>query len=181
MGWDDWSKSGQVFGTGLQQIPQRDGAMLGPPVDGIYVFIALTLASLAVLTVVLAFPGGNQPDGSKLADTIEIVSMGPTPATGTVTVHADTIQITPESIAVARDGETDTVPVPDESITPVQPGTALETVLDGEPPATVYDSEGSFRQDVQDAASEPYPWRSPDSDLRVRATSYGDTHAILVG
>lgn len=151
------------------------------PVDAWYVWIGVAIASAAVFGIVSAFPTAPPPDAAGVADTVDEISSGSVPASATHAVAADQIVVQPHSIRLRGEGGSAQATFAFGPVTPAT-GEPLRTVLEGTPPAEVFESPEAFQQAAVDANLSDSPeWQASDGTIYVRQVHWGSVRVTLVG
>lgn len=176
------------------------------PMDGWYVFLGVSMASVAIFAVVLSLPSTPVPDAGAAADAIDEVAASGYNASGSYDHDADEYSVTATTIALKNDGGTaeasftyaSPTPVwPDVDTQPgsetVEPGSSdreLRAILEGEAPSEHFRSPAEFAAAVDAAQAEArrsrtsdavHQWRLADQQLTYRHVKWGDRRATLVG
>lgn len=153
--------------------------MLETPVDALYVWTGIALASLAALGLAVQLPTAAPPDADGLADTVDAVAASDYPATAEFPSRADQARIGPDRVALRNDGGSAAATLVAD-VVPARNG-PLERVLHGADPRRVFDSRAAFAAAIVDARRAESRWRPTDGTLVVRRLSWGDRDVTLVG
>ncbi|APW96803.1 hypothetical protein CHINAEXTREME_03015 [Halobiforma lacisalsi AJ5] len=155
---------------------------LETPADAWYVWLAVSLLTLATAGIALGLPTGPPPDATAAANAIERAA-GTADANGYVTTtyehDADAIRIDGKTITMRNDHGTAHASIAYGQVVPVTGHERLENVTSGTPVTEEYATEiaapnesgvDAFLTDVraahEDNAGE---WRRADGELRTRA------------
>lgn len=148
------------------------------PVDAWYVWVGVSVISLAMAGFVLALPTGPPPDADGSANAIDRVSSSQYAASGTYDHDADEVKIDGATIAMRNDHGTDRATLRYGTVVPVWENARLAELARGSDFEAVYDDGGTA--DSRDAvetlvadADEAYrtdadEWRRADGELDVR-------------
>lgn len=154
--------------------------MPGIPIDAMYVWVGLSIASAVTAGGALAFHPAPAPAPTDLANTVDAVAASPTPTTLSEPIRASAVRIGPRRIAVRSDGGHASATYAYGPVTPVADG-SLRRVLDGAPPGTVFETKSLFREALKNARRTAPSWQPAGERLRVRSVSWGPINATLVG
>lgn len=134
------------------------------PIDGWYVFLAVSLVSIAVAGVVLGLPTGPPPDAPEAANAIEPVAASDSESGSSWEYDAETIVIDGSTLELANDHGTSRASVDyDAIVVPVSGSDRLENITHGvafedEYEAELTDSDthavSEFLADVDDRYNE---------------------------
>ena len=154
--------------------------MFDAPHEAWYVWLGVSMASLAVLGVVTSLPVAPVPDASTVADTIDQVSATTYDTTASRTLDARDVQIEPTRIGLRNSAGTThaTLAYP---VVPVGPGSPLRRLLYGAPPPTVFPSPAAFETATRRAQDRTPQWHAARERLVVTRLSWGDVDVTLVG
>lgn len=153
--------------------------MLGPPVDAWYVWIGVSLVSMAVLGVAVFATPEPPSTAHPAAETVEQVAASRPPATGTHEIDADRVRVGEYRLTIEGD-RSETATIDHGRMTPAPRGTALRRVALGTPPEDVFDSQWAFRDAVQEARGEERTIEPVGDRLIVRKVRYGGSDVVLV-
>jgi hypothetical protein len=153
--------------------------MFGLPADATWIWVGLVVGSAVMFGVVVSLPGAP-PDASRAAETIEAVSASEYAATAKIDLQAEAVRIAPDRLSLRGPGGTAHAPIRYGPVTPVRPDSRLAPVLDGQPPASVFDGTAAFRGATDRARGRPPLWQTAD-ELRVRQVQFGEVNRVLVG
>lgn len=151
------------------------------PADVPFVWIALLVVSASVLGVVSSLPGAPPPDAERVGDAIDEVGATDHAATATIPIDASEIRVKPDRIALRNGGCNAHADLHYGPVVPVEPGGALAPVLQGTPPAEVFESPAGFRAAIGSAQSDRHTWRTAPDELQIRRVQYGEVTGVLVG
>ncbi|GAB3686206.1 hypothetical protein GCM10028857_17910 [Salinarchaeum chitinilyticum] len=153
--------------------------MLGPPIDAWYVWIGVSMVSLAVLGVAVVATPEPPSTATAAAETIEEVAASRVPASATHPIDADRIRVGEYRLVIEGD-TVETATIDHGRMTPAQRDTKLRRVAMGASPADVFESVEAFA-DAIEAAREAQRIVEPVGDeLIVRKCSYGGENVLLV-
>ncbi|WP_415378740.1 hypothetical protein [Halosimplex sp. TS25] len=159
------------------------------PADAWYVFLGVSIVSVAMFGVVQALPSEPPPDGNAVANTVDDVAGSGYNATGTYEHDADEYFVHSEGIRLRNDGGRSYASISFGELAPVWPDDDLKDVLDGVQVSDVYGSPSDFEtayKDSQEAAEDRLDdgdeadWLPADGRLRIRHVVWKDTHVTLV-
>lgn len=156
------------------------------PIDAWYVWIGVAAASVVVFGLASTFPTAPPPDASGVAETVDEIAAGSSPASAIHAVEADRIAVHPNGIRLAGDGGETTAAF---AFGPVTPATKepLKSVLEGQPATDVFERPEAFQQAAIDAGTESgtdageLDWHPTDGTVRVRQVHWGSVRVTLVG
>lgn len=168
------------------------------PVDAWYVWVGVTIASLAIAGVVLSLPTQPPPDAARAANTVDRVAGSTQVAAATVDHRAEEIRLGTSRLSMRNDGGTAHATIAFGPVTPVMAvddataREALRLLLHGTPPARVLDRaafETLTESDLRKAADSVRASRHDDSPawhqagdrLRFRSVSLAGELVVLVG
>ncbi|WP_224332498.1 DUF7283 family protein [Haloprofundus halobius] len=155
--------------------------MFDAPVETWYTWLGLAVASVAMLGAATTFPATATPDAAGVADTVDGVAASEYPATAEHPLAAEAIRVGPHRLSLRNDAGTTHASFVFGPVTPVAPGSRLETVLHGVPPGEAFDSRRAFTQALIEARTEESTWQTVDRTLVVRRAEWGESDATLVG
>lgn len=153
--------------------------MFETPVDALYVWVGLALASLAALGLAIQVPTTAPPDAAGLADTVDATAASDYPATAAFPSTAEEARIGPDRVALRNDGGRAAATLVADAV-PARDG-RLERVLHGTSPRRVFDSRAAFEAAIADARRAEPRWQPTDGTVVVRRLSWGDLDVTLVG
>ena len=148
--------------------------------DSWYAWLGVAAASVVVFGVALGLPSAAPPAAAPVADAVDEVATSPYEAQTTVDVRAAAYRLDSHRISLRTDGGRSHATFAYGPVTPAH-SDALERVLDGGPPSTVFDSQGAFDRAVERAQDKEGEWRPAPETLTVRRVTWGDVDATLVG
>jgi hypothetical protein len=153
--------------------------MFDTTVDTLYVWVALSAVSLAVLGIVLGLPTGAPPDAAETATTIDEVATSPPGSVATRDIDAAEWTLTNRRVGLRADGGTahQTLLRP---VVPVVDG-PLVSVLRGTDPAAAFESPAAFERAVETARTTDTRWRPAPERITVRRVAWGGVDVTLVG
>ncbi|MFB6110298.1 MAG: hypothetical protein ABEJ60_05420 [Halodesulfurarchaeum sp.] len=154
--------------------------MFGLPTDATWIWVGLVIGSAAMLGVVVALPAAP-PDAVRAAETIESVTASEYAATASIELRASAIRLAPDRLGLRGPGGTAHASIRYGPITPVGPDSPLESLLDGRPPASVFDGSAAFRAALERARARTPTWREAGETLQVRRVRFGEVSSVLVG
>ncbi|SDM10718.1 hypothetical protein SAMN04487949_0874 [Halogranum gelatinilyticum] len=154
--------------------------MFDVPLDAWYSWIGLALAGVALLGVVSSLPTTPPPDANAVANTVDRLAAGDHVATAEHPLDASAVKLGPHRVSLRNDAGTVHAAYAFGPVTPVADGSALQRVLYGQPPSTVFESERAFHQAVVEARTREPTWETVDRTLVVRRVSWGETDVTLV-
>ncbi|QCJ47567.1 MULTISPECIES: DUF7283 family protein [Haloprofundus] len=155
--------------------------MFDAPVDTWYTWLGLALACVAMVGTALSFPTAAAPDAAGVADTVDAVAASEYATTAEHPLDAAAIRVGPHRVSLRNDGGTTHAAFAFGPVTPVRPGSRLETVLYGGAPEEVFDSRRAFVQALVEARTAEPTWRTVDRTLVVRGVEWGERDVTLVG
>lgn len=155
--------------------------MFGPPVQGWYVFLAVTLASFAIAGIALEMTPTADPPAPAVAETVDEVAAGAGPAVGRYPLTSGEIKVESHAVAVRQDGETARATYRFGPVTPVQHNESLREVLEGTPPELAFSSERAFARAIEQADRHDPGWQSVSDGIKIRSVRWGETDVTLVG
>ncbi|WP_049935821.1 DUF7283 family protein [Haloplanus natans] len=155
--------------------------MLGVPVDAWYVWLGLSLASVALVGVGATLPTAPPPAAGDAADTVDRTAATAHPTTAEHPLDARSIRIGPRRIGLRNDAGTTHAAFAFGPVTPAVASRALRAVLRGAPPESRFAS-GEALCDAGHAARQGAPeWRPVDGPLIVRHVVWEGCDVTLVG
>jgi hypothetical protein len=153
--------------------------MFETPVDAVYVWVGLGVASVTALGLAVQLPTTAPPDATGLADTVDATATSEYPATAEFPSTAEAARIGSQRVTLRNDGGSATATVV-ATVVPARSG-RLAAVLHGADPRRVFDSRAAFRAAVEAAPDAQPRWRETDGTFVVRRLSWGETDVTLVG
>lgn len=146
------------------------------PVDAWYVWIGISMISLAMAGVVLALPTGPPPDAASSANTIDRISGSQYEASGVYDHDAAEVKIDGATIALRNDHGTDRATLRYGSVVPVWETDRLLNLTRGTDFETAYgdfDDDGDGVETLLADANDAYrnntgEWRPADGEFAVR-------------
>ncbi|WP_338727719.1 hypothetical protein [Haladaptatus sp. DJG-WS-42] len=154
--------------------------MFDLPAESVYIWLGVSVVSVAVLGVTLSLPTAAPAATGPLTTSIDRVAASPYNATGEHPLSAERIKLGSQRVAV-KTGDTVTHGTfAYGPITPVSRGTALWRVLQGAPPRKVFDNATSFKQACLEAREAPATWRPAPTRLTMRKLTWEGVNATLV-
>lgn len=153
--------------------------MIGPPVDSPALHAGLVVAAAAFLAVAGTLPVRPTPDAAGVADTVDAVAAGDAPASATHEHAADAVRIRPNGIAMRNDGGTARATFAFGPVVAVV-DRALQRVLRGDSPRSVFPDRSAFRGAVEAARQREPGWVASD-EITVRGVSWDGYRVTLVG
>lgn len=154
--------------------------MFDAPHDAWYVWLGVSVASLAILGVVTSFPLAPVPDAPAVAGTVDRVSAAAYDTTASRTLDAHDVRIEPRRIGLRNDAGTTHATLA-YSVVPVAPGSPLLRLLRGAPPSAVFPSPAAFAAATRRAGEREPTWHAARETLVVMRLSWGDVDVTLVG
>lgn len=154
--------------------------MFDAPLDAWYVWLGLSVASVAVFGVVVSLPVAPAPDAPAVAGTIDRVAATAYDATASRSLDADAVRLGPRRVGLRNDAGTTHATLA-SSVVPVATDGRLDELLRGGPPAAVFASPAAFDRAVTRAAQREPTWATADARLVVRHLSWGSIDVTLVG
>lgn len=149
-------------------------------VDAWYVWIGLSIASVALFGVVGSLPTTPPPDATGLAETVDRVAAGDSGVTAEHAVAATAVRVAAGRVALRNGAGTAHADVAFGPVTPAF-DSRLSAVLHGSPPARRFDSPDAFRAATERARNATPSWRPVDGPVVVRRVSWNGVDATLVG
>lgn len=168
-------------GEHLNRKPRPTHSVFDAPLDAWYAWFGVAAVSIAVFGVAAALPATPAPDAAAAAETVDAVAAGEYPATAEHDLAADEFRLRPRGVAIRNDGGTARASFAFGPITPTVGDGRLQRVLDGEPPARVFDSATTFQQAIVDARAREPRWRTAPDELRIRQVHWEGIRVTLVG
>lgn len=155
--------------------------MFEVPLDAWYVWIGLAVIASATVGVASTLPSALPPDAAGSARTVDSVAASEHAAVGKHPLsNAESVRIGADSISLRGPGGTEHAAFGYGPVTPVDRGSALASVLRGEPPKRVFDSPSAFERTTTRAQRTESHWKKTDR-LVVRRVSWEGVDVVLVG
>ena len=154
--------------------------MFGLPGDAAWIWLGLVVGSAVMMGVVAEMPAAP-PEAERAATAVDDVAQLPHTATARVRLRAESIKLGPSGLALRGPGGTSHADFERGPVTPVPPGSPLESVLRGTPPEDVFGSPAAFRSSMARARDAEPTYRTAGSELLVRQVAYGEVNGVLVG
>jgi hypothetical protein len=155
--------------------------MIGVPVDAWYVWLGLSLASIALVGVGMALPTAPPPAAADAADTVDRTATTAYPATAEHPLDAESIRVGPRRLGLRNDAGTTHATFAFGPVTPATGSRGLRAVLRGAPPGSRFAS-GAALCDAGAFARQRAPrWRPVDGPLIVRHVVWEGCDVTLVG
>ncbi|WP_380675489.1 DUF7283 family protein [Salinigranum sp. GCM10025319] len=154
--------------------------MFDAPIDAWYVWLGLSVASLAVFGVATSLPTAPVPDTAGVAETIDRVATTEYDTTASRDLDATAVRLGPRRIGLRNDAGAAhaTLSYP---VVPVRPGTRLARVLHGQPPTAAFPSRAAFERAVESARNRGVRWRPAGDAIHARHLVSGGLDVTLVG
>ncbi|WP_248518189.1 DUF7283 family protein [Salinarchaeum laminariae] len=153
--------------------------MLGPPIDAWYVWIGVSMVSLAVLGVAVAVTPEPPSRATPAAETIEEVAASRAPASATYPIDADRVLVSEYRLVIEGE-DREAVTIDHGRMTPAERGTDLRRVALGASPNELFESTATFAEAIETARDERRRIEPAGDRLIVRKLSYGGTDVTLV-
>jgi hypothetical protein len=156
--------------------------MFDAPPDAWYVWVAVSLASVAVAGVATDLPSQPAPDAAAAADTVDAIAGSTYASAAEHPLDADRIRLRPHRLALRTDGETSHATFAFGPVVPVGDDTALVRVARGVPPGRVFSSLTAFEEAIEAARARASDagWRPAADRLVLRHLEWGDVDVTLV-
>lgn len=155
--------------------------MFDAPADTWYLWLGIATASLVAFGVAVSLPTAPPPDATDLAATVDSVATSPHNATAQHPLAADEIRLGPHRVGLRDDGGAAHATFAYGPVTPVGNSSQLSRVLEGVPPAAVFDTRSAFRNATATARNGSHEWHHTDDRLLVRRVTWGEFDVTLVG
>ncbi|AZH24959.1 DUF7283 family protein [Haloplanus aerogenes] len=155
--------------------------MIGVPVDAWYVWLGLSLASIALLGVGATLPTAPPPAAADAADTVDRTAATAHPATAEHPLDATAVRVGPRRLGLRNDAGTTHAAFAFGPVTPATGSRALRAVLRGAPPATRFESGSALCDASADARDRAPRWRPVDGPLIARHVVWEGCDVTLVG
>lgn len=166
------------------------------PVDAWYVWIAVSLVSVAVAGIAIGLPSGPPPDANRAANAVDGVTGSSYEANGSYEHDADEVRIDGKRISMRNEHGTSHASIAYGTVVPVMDDEDLETVAAGGAVAGQFDGEyevvrrsasrtdpgeytntgsgGEFLKQLTIAGPDnDGEWRTADGEVHVRTVSLG--------
>ena len=153
--------------------------MFETPADALYVWVGLSLASLAAVGVAVQLPTTAPPDAAGLADTVDAVAASDHPATAEYHTRADRVRVGTDRVWLRNDGGRTAATLVGDAV-PARTD-RLRDVLHGADPERLYESRAAFETALREAREADPQWRHTDGTVVVRRVYWGDRGVTLVG
>lgn len=158
---------------------------LEAPADAWYVFIGVSLISVAVAGVALGFPTGLEPDAGTAMTQINEVAGSEYDEKATQEHNADLYWVDSKRIGLKNDFGTSRATVSFGTIAPVYHNESLQAVLAGQSAESQFGSKSAFQDAVTEGQQNATvdgerQWRSTDGELRAKKVTWGDYSVTLV-
>lgn len=154
--------------------------MFDAPTDGLVLWAALSVASVAVSGVALSVTGPPPPDAATVAGAIDQVATSPNRVADSVRVRAAELRIAASQVSLRGPGGTDHARLVAGAVTPAENG-PLRRVLNGTEPVEVFRTPGGFRRALSGARDRWSDWRDAPDRLQIRRVAWRGIDATLVG
>ncbi|MFB6085358.1 MAG: hypothetical protein ABEJ84_00910 [Halodesulfurarchaeum sp.] len=154
--------------------------MFGMPAETTWIWVGLTLASAAMLALVLGVPTAA-PNAERVATAIEDVAVSEHGGKATLELRATEIRLGPDRIGLRGPGGSSHADIHYGAVIPVPPDSKLERVLEGRPPGTVFVRPATFQRAAAGARLSPSEWRAAGDRLTIKHVHYGGVSGVLVG
>lgn len=154
--------------------------MFDAPLDAWYVWLGLSVASVAVFGVTTSLPVAPAPNAAGVAETVDRVAATDYDTTASRTLDAHAVRIGPRRIGLRNDAGTSHATLA-YAIVPVSRGTRAAHLLRGTPPDAVFSSPAAFERAVSRAREQETAWTPAGETLVVRHLSWGAVDVTLVG
>jgi len=148
-------------------------------VDAMSLWIALGVASAAVVGVVGALPTTAPPDSVALAETVDEVATAPAGALAHRTTVATEWRLGGRRLGLRNDAGTTHATLVGEAV-PAGDG-QLRRVLAGRAPAGAFESQRAFARAVRAARRSGSGWRATPERFTVRHVTWGEVDVTLLG
>lgn len=154
--------------------------MFGLPADAGWIWLGLLVGSAAMFGVVADLQAAP-PDAERVAGAVDEVAASDHHASGSVAVDAESIELGPRSVSLRGPGGTAHATFEYGPVTPVKPGSDLDSVLEGQPPGRVFDTPEAFADALDRATETDGGWQAVESPVTIRRVRYGGVDGVLVG
>jgi len=159
---------------------------LEAPADAWYVFIGVSLISVAVAGVVMGLPTGQAPNADSAIEQIDAVAGDTYESKASADHNADRFWVDSKRIGLKNDHGTATESVSFGTLSPVyNESSNLSKVLTGTKAESVYTDKSAFKSDIESARGKSFidgepQWHSASGKLRIRKVIWGDYSVTLV-
>ena len=159
---------------------------LEAPADAWYVFIGVSIISIAVAGVVMGLPTGQGPDANGAIEEIDSVAGSTYETDATVDHNAEQFWVGSKRIGMKNDHGTATESVSFGTMAPVYNESGnLSSVLTGTSAEDVYSSKSAFRDDINSSRDKTFDsgdpvWHEASGTLRIRKVIWGDFSVTIV-
>jgi hypothetical protein len=153
--------------------------MFDAPMDGLVIWIALTVVSGAAAGVALGLPTTAPPDAGAVADAVDRVATSSFDVRTTVPVEADEIRLNGQQLSLRSEGQVSHAAFAAGPVVPV--GGTLSVVLRGKRPKAVFRSKRAFVAALERHRAGSGTWQMAPARLGVRRVTWGNVDATLVG
>lgn len=155
------------------------------PADAWYVFVGVSIVSVAAAGVAMGFPAGLGPDATGAMNQIDQVAGSNYETYATQEHDADAFRVDSKQISLRNDHGTAHATVSFGTMAPVRGHDDLERVLGGEPVEDVFTDRTDFESGFRTAQETVHgggssEWRTARGQLRVRKVIWGDVSVTLV-
>ncbi|AGB30744.1 hypothetical protein C488_03735 [Natrinema pellirubrum DSM 15624] len=161
---------------------------LEAPIDGWYVWLAVSIVSAAVGTVALGLPTGPPPDANRAANAIEETAGSPYEASSTYDHDATAIKVTGRTVAMRNEHGTTRATLTYGHVVPVAGNERLENVSAGRAVEDEYagavrdpsrNAIDAFLADVESAyETNTDEWQTANGPLRTRTVATGAVPSV---
>jgi len=154
--------------------------MFDVPVDAWYVWVGLSVVSVALFGVGASLPSGPPPAAADAVDTIDRTAATDRTAAAEHPLDADAVRIAPRQLGLRSDAGTTHARYAFGPVTPaVRP--PLTDLLRGVVPESRFDSGVELCAAAERAREREPRWRPVDGPLVVRHVVWGGCDVTLVG
>jgi hypothetical protein len=155
--------------------------MFDAPIDAWYVWLGVSVVSLATFGVAVGLPSAAPPPATAVADAIDEVATSPPGSTDTHKIDADELWLDRRQVGLRGPGGTAHASVVFGPITPAVTDDRLERVLQGASPSATFDSPVAFDRSTTEARQDATDWRPAPERLVIRRVTWEGTDVVLVG
>ncbi|RCU46310.1 hypothetical protein DU504_02705 [Haloplanus salinus] len=155
--------------------------MIGVPVDAWYVWLGLSLASVALVGVGATLPTAPPPAAADAADTVDRTAATAYPATAEHPLDAESVRVGSRRLGLRNDAGTTHATFAFGPVTPAVGTPGLRAILHGAPPGSRFDSGEALCATGRDARQRAPRWRPIDRPLIVRHVVWEGCDVTLVG
>jgi hypothetical protein len=155
--------------------------MIGVPVDAWYVWLGLSLASVALVGVGATLPTAPPPAAADAADTVDRTAATAHPATAEHPLDAAWVRVGERRLGLRNDAGTTHATFAFGPVTPAAGSHGLRAVLRGAPPGSRFDSGEALCAAGRAARGRTPRWRPVDGPLIVRHVVWEGCDVTLVG